>query len=355
MAKRESKTDRWILIAMVAVSVLCILSAGRLASPLRRLVRFVLIPPADAGLYLASTLRGRLMGEPVGETLTPRDAKVLATLARGDVSGVTTDDLSRLRPVVDARSAALARYWKMRALKAEQTQHELMNFQNVFGPASGLNCELIPARVVASDPLPYGQSRIVNAGSRRGARDDLPVTTRLLVFDRAKAIESPRSVPVVADQALIGRLARTGSFSAQVVLVTDRSFQCEAQITRVLHADPNQRRQARVENDGEIEFIRLTETKNNPIPCVAEGGGSDTVIVNGVSADHSVRVGDMLEAPLAGTNEPRTIVIGTVVEVTDDPNLGAAFDRLTIEPAVDLAAVRDVLILRPILAAEGDR
>jgi cell shape-determining protein MreC len=355
MVKRDSKTDRWVLMAMLLVSALALVSGGRALAPLRGMTRFVLIPPADAGLYVASSLRGRLGGEPLDGTLTPRDAEVLAMLGRGETGDITYADLRRLRSVIDARSAGVARYWKAKALAVEEDNRTLANFQNAFGPARGLNCELIPARVVLDDPLPYGQSRGVNVGSRGGARDGLPVTTRLIVFDRAKAIESARSLPVLADQALMGRLSQTGSFSARVMLVTDRSFQCEAQIMRVVHSDPTQRRQARVEENGEIRLARLSEENNDPIACLAEGSGTDRVIVNGVSADHTVKVGDKLEVRLAGTNQGTSVLVGEVVEVTDDPNLGAAFRRLTIAPAADLLAARHVLILRPILTAEGPR
>ena len=354
MAKRESKTDRWVLTAMVAVSLLVLVTGGRLARPVSNLVRFLLIPGADAGSYIAINLRDRLATGGTAE-LSERNGAVLAALARGELDGISNADLRAVGTIADAQMAAYARDWKARALRAEKVNRDLANFTGTFGPASRLSVELIPARVVADDPLPYGQSRTVNVGSRQGAKDGLPVTTRLVVFNRGKAVESAKPVSVVSEQAIVGRLQRTGSFSAQVTLVTDSSFRCEAQINRILKPgdDP---RIVRVDRNGELTRERLTEGNNRPITkLIAEGNGRDKVIVNGVSAEHEVRVGDELVAQLEGVNLAQPLLIGTVVDVIDDPELGAAFDQLTVAPAVDLLSVRDVLLIRPILTAEGTR
>ena len=318
MAKREEQPNRWVLIVMIALSVALALSGRGVARRVRSVTPYILGPLADAGMYVTTVFRGSFHGD---------------------------EDVP-----ADVESAAMIRYWKATAEAYQQQLDALTQPQEGFSPITDLSIELIPARVCAGDALPYGRTRQVSAGRRHGATEGDQVTTRLLLTNRAKALEPHNKLAVVTRTALVGRLGETGAYTARLILVTDRAFRMEAQILR----DETIPRQIRVDRPGNVRVEWISRENNASIDCVAEGNGSDAVIVNGVSKDDAVLVGDELAVRVFGTYHWTHVLIGEVVETIDDPELGAGFSQLRIKPAVDLASLRYVFILAPILGLGED-
>jgi cell shape-determining protein MreC len=313
MARRDRKTRRWVLTGMLLASVLMAL-AGRRAMPLRALASYVLIPGSDAGLYMATWLRSRV-GEDSQEGLSLEAQRLL--LADRDV-------------------------WQARAMQYEAELRRLSNFQANFGPVANLQHQLIPARVLMTEPLPYGQTRLVNVGDQVGVLPGDQVTTRTLVTDRSKAIVSSGPLYAVSSEALVGRLGNTGRFWARLVLVTDTNFEATAYIGRVPDG-----RMVRMERPGGVADEPLTRDNNVFVRCTARGNGSDAVLVDEVDVGDAVKVGDRLFVFINGVVQDAWIPIGEIVEVVDDPVYGAGFQQLRVRPAADLAALRRVYILCP--------
>lgn len=348
MAKWEKQPNRWVLTVMLALSVLMAMSGRGLARRVRGLSLPVLGPATDAGMYLATSFRGNFRDDAEERlALSERDAQMLAALARGELRELSPDDITRLQEIIDTQMTRLARHWKGQAHDAHTTIAQLTNFHRLFGPIEDLSCELIPARVVSADSLPYGQTRLVNAGLRNGASAGEQVTTRLLLTNRAKALAYSSRLSVVTGTALVGRLGETGAFTARLILVTDRSFRMEAQIDRVI--DPDNPRMIQVERAGQVMTEPLSATNNAFIDCTAEGNGSDAVIVHSVSTAHNIKPGDWLVVRIVGAYYTTRIPIGQIVRRSDDARSGAGFHELRVEPMVDLSALREVYIINPIL------
>ena len=352
MAKREEQPNRWVLTVMMVLSVLLALSPRGMARRVRAMTPYILGPLADAGMYVTTAFRGSFRSADERRlTLSEADQQLLAALARGDLAGVDDAQLSRLQEIIDTQSARLARHWRSQAISTWRELQARKDFKKSFSPNADLSCELIPARIFAGDSQAYGRTRLVNAGRRHGAMDGDQVTTRLLLTNRAKALEPHNKLAVVTGTALVGRLGETGAYTARLVLVTDRAFRMAAQIDRKINYDNP--RSIRVERSG---AVILSDQNNAYVPCLAAGNGSDAIIVGGVSRDDNIKCGDELVARVLGTYASTPVLIGKVVEVIDDPKLGAGFDQLRVAPAVDLAALREVFILVPTLGIlEDDR
>ncbi len=356
MAKHEKQSKRWAMTAMMVLSVVMALSGQGLARRVRGVSPYLLGPLADANMYLATAFRGAISGNATKRLkLTKADQQLLAALARGEMPEIDGMQQARLQELIDIRTAMLARHWQSQTNDLARLNRRLANFQGTFGPVADLSCELVPARISAGDSLAYGQTRLVNAGRRNGTAPGDQVTTRLLLTNRAKALEPHGKLAVVTGSALVGRLGETWGYMARLILVTDRSFRTQAQIARAI--DPNNPRLIQVENTpGYVTEETLSHQNYAYVPCVAHGNGSDAVIVRGVSRGDNIKVGDELVVRIVGTYESTRIPIGKVVEVKVDEKLGVGFDQLRIEPMADLAALREVFILVPTLGIlEGGR
>jgi len=336
---------------MMVLSVLMALAGRGVARRVRGVSPYILGPFADACMYLTTSLRGNISGDAEKKlALSSRDAQMLAALTRGDVSSLSETDLDRLQALIDTRMSRLALHWRGQALEAEHTVQELTNFRDddsaIFGPIKDLSRTLIPATVFAADALPYSQVRLLNAGQQDGAGPGDQVTTRMLLTDRSKAIESGSKLAVINNTALVGRLGQTWGYAAQLILVTDRSFRMAAQLDRVI--DRDNPRMIQVERMEEVKREPLDDSNNAFIDCLAEGNGSDGVIVRGVSEGHNIKPNDWLVVRISGSRRSTRIPIGQVVKVSADRKLGAGFNELLIKPMVDLSALREVFILVPV-------
>ncbi|HDZ21726.1 hypothetical protein LCGC14_0284870 [marine sediment metagenome] len=315
MAKRDGIPLQWVLTVMLGLSILMSVAGQGVARPAREMFQYVMIAPTDIGMYLATTFR-RAFGDEGGQGLSAEQAEAI-----------------NLRQRLLKNEVA---YLRGRLADSEQRVRDLTNFQEMFGPAKSVNCVLIPARVVAGESLPYGDSRTVGVGERQGARAGDRVTTRRLVTDRAKAMVK---LNVLGANALVGYLGDTGAFTAKLILVTDRNFHTPAFVDRDLA-------NARM-IPGPTKEVPLTGKNNELIPCTAVGDGWSGMVVRGISADKRVQVGDWLVTSIPKTVFLNKVPIGTVVEVRDDPQQ-AGFQELIIAPDADLAALRRVYIVYPL-------
>ena len=63
MAKREEQPNRWVLVVMMALSVVMALSGRGMASRLRGVMPYVLGPLADVGMYVTTAFRANFRGD----------------------------------------------------------------------------------------------------------------------------------------------------------------------------------------------------------------------------------------------------------------------------------------------------
>lgn len=308
---------QWLLVGLLGAAVVLSVLGPGVSRMLRGVANSVLAPFGEGGMYMATTIEGRA-GELSQRAISPAEARRLAEVNR------------ELRGRLQAVEGELGR------MVRQQTTLRNLYTQIPYG-----QWELIPARVVAVGSLPYGQVRVV-AGAR-GAAAGAQVTTRRLMTDRSKRL--PSALATISATALVGELTSAGAFTAELRLITDKSFETPAKILRVI--DPDNPRKITV-TKGE-EAIERPLTPSDPIIDVwAQGDGADGMIVREASAYDNIRVGDWLLTSGAGRKLPARIRIGRVVEVTRETERRGLFVSLRIAPHADLGALREVYIVLPV-------
>ncbi|MBN1941894.1 MAG: hypothetical protein JW849_01240 [Phycisphaerae bacterium] len=317
----------WILVVLMAISAATTLLGPSAAGSLRAMVHWAFAPLGDAGMYL--TTRVKQITQPPPHVEADRAEQIL-------------EDNEILRRKV--------RYLESRLRSTRQSLRDGRGaFSAMFHPKADVPVRLIAARVVAGDSMPYGWTRILNAGNQREAVRGAYVTQRRVLTDRSEPLGENH--PVLSTSGLAGRIVESGPFTARVQLVTDAGFEVRGQIRRVI--DP---RNPRLIQSGD-QMVRLEEANNAPIDVVAFGDGAVGLVVPEVRQVHAVRPGDVLQVRPDVGALPAPVIIGTVTGVTDDAE-HAGMVRLSVRPAVDLPSLREVFIVVPAadkLAKKGGR
>lgn len=333
MKIRVRFTRKTLLAVLLTASLVVALLGPGPSARLRGWLQVFLVPLGDPGMYLATAFKSHA-GKPGMRPISPAEAERLH------------DENQRLRARIEGLAQEL--------LRAKQQVADVQAIRALYRPVRDLPCELIPARVVGGDSLPYGQTRQVNVGRRDGAEVGARVTTRDLVTDRSKAlpeglpaISALRRLNTVTGCALVGRLVETGRYTARLQLVTDRGFETAARIRRVIDEDHPRRIKTAEASE------TLTAANNRLIDVTARGDGAGGLVVDDVSADHAIRPGDWLVTRDDDAALPVQILIGKVAEVADHPDRPHWLVRLRIQPAANLPALRGVyLVLHPRLQRE---
>ncbi len=313
---RTKSRGGWLLTGLLSLSVVTTLLGPTAAGRMRSAVHWALAPLGDAGMYLTTGVK---------RLTRPRPS-----------AGATRAEQWR------EENEALRR--KVRYLESEvhRTQRVLQAgrriFSRWFAPQPSVPVRLVPARVVAADSLPYGWTRIINAGRRRGANLGAYVTQRRILTDRAEPLEE--AWPVLSESALVGRIIESGPFTARVQLVTDAGYEVRSQVHR--RVDPHAPRLIQAGD----QLVRLTAANNEPVEVVAFGDGATGLIVPEVRKVHNLRPGDVLQVRPDVGALPAPVLIGTVTNVIDDPK-HAGMAQLSVQPAADLPSLRDVFVVVP--------
>ena len=322
MRLKVTLSKRTVLAALIVVSVLTTLFGRGFAGRVRELVAVALAPPGEGAMYAVTSLRRRL-GQIGDRGLSPAEHREL----RGQ-----RDQLARE-----------ANYWRALAEDYKKQARDATNFRGLFRPDADLRCELIPARVVALDALPYGQTVTVNARRGDGATPGALVTTRWIVNDRSTSL--PGNLAVINSQSLVGCVTdEARAFTAKVRLITDGGFWIKARIRRRI--DRDRPRTIRHLTEGAAEVL-LTRANNKPVDGTAHGDGMGGMYIPDVPARHSIRAGDWVVTYPDGAYSLIELFIGRVAKVSPS---AADQRRVTVyvKPAADLAALRDVFVVAPI-------
>jgi len=315
MRIRGKLSNRTALVVLLLAVTATTLAGRRLASRLRVAAQYVVPVLGDTGMYVATSFKSHV------REITAR--------------GVTPAEAKRLHEERDE--------WRRRALAYEQQIARYIEHQKarrqLYGRVFDVPVELIPARVVAADALPYGSTRLVTGGTSRGAAPRQRVTTRRLHTDRGKAL--PEGLAALSGTVLVGRLMETGAFTARLQLVTDRGFQMRARVVRVI--DPETPR--RITTGGRVRA--LSRENNRPLEVLAVGDGAGGVLVEGVRVEENVLPGDWLVTRDDDALLPAQVAIGKVTRVEELPG-GPHTVRLHVAPQASLDALREVYVVVPL-------
>ena len=172
--------------------------------------------------------------------------------------------------VLEAENAALReensrlqqyRFIAERAVMENQRLQELMNVRPTFVPT------LVTARVIAVAGGAYSKSVLIHAGSEDGVRDDLPV---------------------VDEHGLVGRTITTGFRATRVLLTTDINSRIPVQVER---------------------------SRQN---AIVVGRNDDLLAMIFTQPGIDVGVGDRVITSGHGGLFPADVIVGTVVEVSEE-------------------------------------
>ncbi len=313
-------TRRWLLVGLLlAAAVMALLGPG-FASTVRGTLATVLAPFGDGGMYLATALQGRL------DRLHQR--------------GISPEEAHRLQQTNQELQG------RLQALEGElvllRKQKEMLG--RLYSAMPYQQWEFIPARVVGHDAMPYGQTRVVNAGSSQNAAPGQVLTTRRLLTDRSKALQE--GLAAITGEALVGQVMEAGRFTARIRLVTDEGFSIRAKVLRMV--DPDRPRTVTLTGENAEEVPLTKEMAHQHLPEVfARGNGQGMLIVREVNAYHNILSGDWLVT--CGDDEllPVQIAIGQVADLRDDSNRPGLFVELHVKPSADLKNLREVYIVAP--------
>ncbi len=305
-----------ILAVLIVLSVVSTLMGPRFSAALRRPVSWLVAPLGDAAMAVSTAIKGGLglIAEP--------------------------EELVRLR----RRAEQLEGQLVAAARELGRLRRQQRGRASLFAATGDFPGELIPARVIAGDPLPYTRSRLLTQmGERRDAPPGSVVTTRLVYTGRKKGL--PPRLAAMGANAMVGELMESGNFTARVRLVTDRGFETRAAILRKF--DPDKPRPIRILRKGAAVETTLTPENRGLIPVKARGDGAGSLRVEQVPEYHNVLPGDLLLSTGRTRRLPVSVPIGRVAEVHDSGD-HPQYSVLKVEPIADIEALRDVYIVYPL-------
>jgi cell shape-determining protein MreC len=311
-----------VLTGLVFLSLLLIFFPG-LARPMSQLVQVVLRPLGAGTTYLTSHVRSRAQellgsGQPAGDDVEPLLLALQQTIA------------------------------------SQQEQIDRLRGWRSAGGMENFPCKLIGARVVANDALPSREYRLIGAGKAEGVQPGGIATTCRLLHDYNVAL--PKNLAVLGRNYVVGWIVEAYAHTATLQLVTDRRFEMQASLWRMVR--PGQKRELQVEQGGKPVAKTFTHNGQSasahpiaePIRVQAQGDGQE-ILLRHVKAIHGIAEGDVLTTSPATPWVPCPVKIGTVVRTEPEPK-EPHFVTVHVKPMADLSSLQELYIVLPI---EGKR
>ncbi len=312
---------KWVLVGLCLFSAaLMAPPAGRVRGLCRRAFRGVLVPVSMPGAYVTVHLRTRL-------------DEMTASTSAGDSEKVQ----------------ALRRQILLMQQMIEHQRRQIQTLTKWNGTLEGFRCRLLPARVIAAEPLALRNRRLVGAGRRSGVGQGDLVTTRIILHGSSPL---PDKLTVLGRNYVVGCISDSSDGSATLLLVTDPHFKMPARLWRLV--EPGRQRTIYLTTPtGEMENRTFAhsgrgpgpEPVGKPIPVEAVGNGREVVLEH-VPANHGVRAGDILTSDGSTGLLPVGLTIGRVSRVERDRS-DAHFVTVFVEPLADLHRLREVYIVLP--------
>ncbi|MCK4625910.1 MAG: rod shape-determining protein MreC [Phycisphaerae bacterium] len=313
---------RWVLVGLCLFGVLLMLPpAGGVRGFCRRAARPVLVPMSIFGSHVTVHLRSRM-----------------------DEMTVSSS------PDADEQAQALRGQILLMRQMIEDQRREIRTLTKWNGTLEGFRCRLLPARVIAADPLSLRNHRLIGVGSRKGVGPGDLVTTRRIIHESASPL--PDKLTVLGRNYVVGCVSNSSACSATLTLVTDPHFKASAKLWRMVEPGGQRTIFLAVKTGGvekrTFEHSRTSpgpEPVGNPIPVEAIGNGREVVLEH-VPFNHNVRAGDILTSAGSSGLFPLGLTIGRVSRVERDKN-DAHFVMVFVEPLADLQRLQNVYIVLP--------
>jgi len=328
----EIFTKGRVLAGLMVASLGASLLGPAVAGPLRNVARLVIAPAGEAGMYATTAVRHQL-AEASRETISQDEARRL-----------------RKENAFLRNTLAVTGDWLV-ALDRENKAIQYIR-THMYGQTRDMPSEVIRARIVGADSLPYSATRVVGAGSSHGASPGLFVTTRELWTDRRLAL--PKNLAAVTASAFVGRITESDAFTARLQLLTDRAFRLDVQIHRVVQNPESPRLVTIATGDGPDRIEQLTSVHPD-IKASARGDGAQGMVIPHVRRRHEFRPGDLVLTRSTDGAVGAAVPVGLVDRVDDDADEPGLFVSLHVKPHANLPALREVYVIVPPRRAPGPK
>ncbi|MBI4719537.1 MAG: rod shape-determining protein MreC [Planctomycetes bacterium] len=160
-------------------------------------------------------------------------ADSLARAVQGEPPAVAAGEhaeVLREKTALEHRLAALT----LHAAKLEDEVRVLTATRvwEVDGKRIGARGQLIPARMLGRDLLPWRDSRALDAGSLKGVASGAAVVSNLLTLDRGQNDGLSDGMAVLLAETLVGTVEQVGVGTSRVRLLSDVNVQMKVRIGR---------------------------------------------------------------------------------------------------------------------------
>lgn len=184
----------------------------------------------------------------------------------------------------------------------------------VRGRGLGNRGRLIPGRVVADDPLPWRDSRLLLGGLRRGISRGDGVMSRHFSVDLGDADGARTGLAVLGAEILVGVIDQVGSYTSRVKLLSDPATRMSVTVGRM----------------GETSFSRVEAS------FWLVGGGHGRIEVREVDhryvTDGRIKTGDVVLTREDDPFLPPLVTIGVIHRITVDPENGLLYVLTVHQP-----------------------
>ncbi len=300
---------KWLLAGLLTASFFTALLGPDFSGIIRSHLEWVYVPIGDPVMWLATTVRSSFSG---------------------DSDEAAQREINALKHERDEAYSLLDKF-------LEQYYGE-REFRKLYGLSMDSPIELMPARVVSADSLPYGSMRLLNIGRNKGAMPGLKVTERIILTGQNEPMRN--DLLAVTRTSLAGQIIQAGPFTAKLQLVTDQGFKTRGWIIRRL----KEGRKFISTEAGNAGERLLTQNNNLPIAANAQGDGKGGLIIRNISDEHRIMAGDSLITSDDDALMPISVRIGTVSQVEKDPR-HPGFVIITVKPDVDMDSLRYVYVV----------
>lgn len=168
------------------------------------------------------------------QTAVDATADLAASAVQRDDGRVPIETLTmveRHRDALEHERVALA----ARVAELEQTVRALSATRefDAGGGSLGLRGQLIPARVLADDALPWRSSALLLAGSAQGVAHGQAVVSRYFTVDRGTDDGMRDGLAILLGEVVVGWIDQVGASSSRVKLVSDVTVEAKVRIGRL--------------------------------------------------------------------------------------------------------------------------
>lgn len=244
-----------------------------------------------------------------------RAAGLTGSAFSGDNAAPSARQVDALRSVIATLAA------RNHALRSENEA-----LTRVRGRGLGARGRLIPARVVADDSLPWRESKLLLAGTRRGVGSGDGVVSRHLAIDVSKTDGATNGMAVLNAEVLVGIIAQAGTYTSRVRLLSDPETCMSVTIGRV---------------DG-----ATFTTVGAVFWLVGKGRGQIEIcdVHHQYIADRAIRIGDYVLTRANDAVLPPSVTIGTITAVTPDPKNSLLY-ALQVDPGMEINELQRVFVV----------